>query len=55
MLAGDVSLNPGPVVRYNIRLATASLTDLIISKTINILAVTETWLRPMTQVHVLPT
>ena len=56
LLAGDVSLNPGPVVTHNIRLATtnvrsirektASLTDLIISKTIYILAVTETWLRP---------
>ena len=56
LLAGDVSLNPGPVVRHNIRLTTtnirsirektASLTDLIISKTIDILAVTETWLRP---------
>ena len=56
LLAGDVSLNPGPVVRHNIRLATtnirsirektASITDLIISKTIDILAVTETWLRP---------
>ena len=53
---GDVGLNPGPVIRHNIRLATtnirsirektASLTDLIISKTIDILAVTETWLRP---------
>ena len=56
LLAGDVSRNPGPVIRHNIRLATtnirsirektASLTDLIISKTIDILAVTETWLRP---------
>ena len=56
LLAGDVNLNPGPVVRHNIRLATtnirsirdktASLTDLIISKTIDILAVIETWLRP---------
>ena len=53
LLAGDVSLNPGPVTRHNIRLATtnirsisekkpASLTDLIISKTIHIIAVTET-------------
>ena len=56
LLAGDVSLNPGPAVRRNIRLATtnvrsirdqtASLSDLLISKTIDILAVTETWLRP---------
>ena len=56
LLSGDLSLNPGPVVRHNVRLATtnirsirektASLTDLIISKTIDILAVTETWLRP---------
>ena len=51
LLARDVSLNPGPVIRHNIRLATtnirsireknAYLTDLIISKTIDILAVTE--------------
>ena len=56
MLAGDVSLNHGPLIRHHISLATpnirsiqektASLTDLIISKTIDILAVTETWLRP---------
>ena len=57
LLAGDVSLNPGPVVRRNVRLATtnirsirektASLTDLIISKKIiDTLAVSETWLRP---------
>jgi len=56
LLAGDVSLNPGPDVRRNIRVATtnvrsirdkiASLTDLLISKKIDILAVTETWLRP---------
>ena len=56
LLAEDVSLNPGLVVRHNIRLTTtnirsirekyASLTDIIISKTIYILAVTETWLRP---------
>ena len=56
MLAGEVNLNSGPVVRHNIRLATsnirsirektASLTDLIISKTIDILAVKETCLRP---------
>ena len=56
LLAGDVSLNPGPSVRRNIRVATtnirsvrdktASLCDLLISKKINILAVTETWLRP---------
>ena len=51
LLAGDVCLNPGHVIRHNIRLATTnirsirektvSLTDLIISKTIDILAVTE--------------
>ncbi len=56
LLAGDVSLNPGPAIRRNIRVATtnvrsirdktASLTDLLTSKTIYILAVTETWLRP---------
>ena len=56
LLAGHVSLNRGPVVRHNIRLATssirsirektASVTDLMISKTIDILAVTETLLRP---------
>ena len=64
LLAGDVSLNHGPVVRHNIHLATtnirsirektASLTDLIISKTIQMLL----WLRPgsdrTTQTHVLP-
>ena len=56
LLAGDVSLNPGPAVRGNIRLATTnicfiqekttSLSHLLISKTIDILAITETWLRP---------
>ena len=55
LLAGDVSLNPGPAVRSNIlattnvqsiRDKTASLSDLLISKTIDILAVTETWFRP---------
>ena len=58
LLAGDVSLNPGPVssgaskvkmgtlnVR-SIRLKSASLTDLIISKSIDILSLTETWLEP---------
>ena len=54
--AGDVSLNPGPDIRRNIRLATtnvrpiqdktASFSDLLISKTIYILAVTDTLLRP---------
>ena len=56
LLAGDVNLNTWPAVRRNIRLATtnvrsirdktASLSDLLIYKTRNILAVTETWLRP---------
>ena len=56
LLAGNVSLNPATVVMHNIRFATtnirsirektASLTDLIISETIDILAVIETWLRP---------
>ena len=56
LLAGDVSLNPGPAVKGDIRLATtncrsirdktASLSDLLIYKTIHILAVIETWLRP---------
>ena len=55
LLAGDVSLNPGPIKR-NIRLATtnvrsvrdksAPLCDLLVSKKNNILAVTETWHRP---------
>ena len=52
LLSGDISLNPGHVIRHNILLVTtnihsirektASLTDLIISKTIYILAVTKT-------------
>ena len=56
LLSGDVSLNPGPAVRRNIRLATtnvrsirdktASLSDLLIYKIIDILAVIEIWLRP---------
>ena len=55
-LEGDVSLNPRPAVRRSIRLATtnvrsirdktAPLSDLLISKAMDILAVTETWLRP---------
>ena len=56
LLAGDVSLNPGPAVRRNIRLATTNVRsirdktvsrcDLLISKTVDILAVTDTWLKP---------
>ena len=56
LLAGDVNLNPGPVVRHNIRLATTnirsirekntSVRELLISKAIYILTVTEIWLRP---------
>ena len=53
LLAGDVSLNPGPGVR-NLRLGTVNarsmrdkapvLSDLMTSKNINILGITETWL-----------
>ena len=53
LLAGDVSLNPGPGVR-NLHLDTVNahsmpdkapvLSDLITSKNINILGITETWL-----------
>ena len=53
LLAGDVSLNPGPV-RPNLRLATINarsmrdkapaLSDLVVSKGIDLLGITETWL-----------
>ena len=55
LLCGDVSLNPGPSGNRSLRLATvnvrsirektASVTDLIVTKKIDILTVTETWLR----------
>ena len=54
LLSGDVSLNPGPNISCNMRFATtnlrslrqksAALADLISSKQIDILAMTETWL-----------
>ena len=54
LLSGDVSLNPGPNISCNMRFATtnlrsvrqksAALSDLISSKQIDILAMTETWL-----------
>ena len=54
LLSGDVSLNPGPNRSCNMRFATtnlrsvrqksAALSDLISSKQIDILAMTETWL-----------
>ena len=54
LLAGDVSTNPGPKTFQNMRFATsnvryvrhkyAALSDLILSKYIDILALTETWL-----------
>ena len=54
LLAGDVSINPGPKTFQNMRFATtnvrsvrhksAALSDLILSKHIDILALTETWL-----------
>ena len=58
LLAGDVSLNPGPSTcsTGRVRLVTlnarsmknkaASLADMVSSKKINILAITETWLKP---------
>ena len=58
LLAGDVSLNPGPSTcsTDRVRLATlnarsmknkaASLADMVSSKKIDILAITETWLKP---------
>ena len=56
LLAGDVSLNPGPAVRRNIRFATtnirsiqgkiASRNEWLISKTTDILAINETLLIP---------
>ena len=54
LLAGDVSINPGPTTCQNMRFATtdvryvrhksAALSDLMLSKHIDILALTETWL-----------
>ena len=56
MLAGDVSFNSWPAPSHNVRFATtiirsvwstdASLSDLLLSKRIDILAVIETRLRP---------
>ena len=57
LLAGDVSFNPGPASSHNVRFATtniqsvwgktaSSCSDLLFSKRIDILAVTETWLKP---------
>ena len=57
ILAGDIHQNPGPLQKSNkIRLATANirsirekgavLSDLVKSKHIDILAITETWLKP---------
>ena len=53
LLAGDVSLNPGPGVR-GLRLGTvnarsmrdkaSALSDLVASKAIDLLGITETWL-----------
>ena len=53
LLAGDVSLNPGPVAP-NLRLGTVNarsmrdkapaLSDLVVSKGIDLLGITETWL-----------
>ncbi len=55
LLSGDVSLNPGPVTD-RVRMATinvqslcnkaASFSDLVSSKKLDIIAVTETWLSP---------
>ena len=54
LVAGDIHMNPGPPIMQNIRLATrnvrfvhnksASITDLVISKKLDILTLTETWL-----------
>jgi len=56
LLADDIHMNPGPTVLQNIHLSTsnvrsvhnksASITDLVISRTLDILALTETWLSP---------
>ena len=53
LLAGDVAVNPGPVTR-NLRIGTINtrsmrdkapaLSDLVVSKTLDILGITETWL-----------
>ena len=56
LLVGDIDLNPDPPILQNISLATsnvrsvhnksASITDLVISKKLDILTFTETWLSP---------
>ena len=55
ILAGDVSTNPGPgrpnvkiatVNARSLKLKTAAITDLISSHSIDILALTETWIKP---------
>ena len=56
LLAGGISINPGPTISRNKRFATtnvwsvwgktASLSELLFSKKTDILAITETWLRP---------
>ena len=56
LLAGDVTINCGPAINSNTRFATtnvrsvrvktASVSDLLFLKKIDILAINETWLRP---------
>ena len=56
LLAGDVTINCGPAINHNTRFAatnvrsvrskTASVSDLLFSKKIDILAINETWIRP---------
>jgi len=56
LLAGDIHMNPRPSILQNIRLPTsnvmsvhnksASIKELVLSKKLDILALTETWLSP---------
>ena len=55
LLSGDVSLNPGPTVSNRIRMATvnvrsirqksASFSDLVTTKSLDVVAITEMWLK----------
>ena len=55
LLSGDVSLNPDPTISSRIRMATvnvrsirqksASVSDLVTTKSLDVVAITETWLK----------
>ena len=55
LLSGGVSLNPGPTISNRIRMATvnvrsirqksASFSDLVATKSLDVIAITETWLK----------